>query len=137
MTRCKNSKPKTPSFCAICQWHIIQIQYYIIVHSATSFWPASSPSTSTRRAAALDTGTPGHAQTAPERTKHQPQKRTRTNRREDSTSGRAAQRSKPEAERQKSQSQHDGSRDTTTSRQPAPEEPQRSSQSQRARSAAL
>lgn len=48
------------------------------MHSAISFWPASSPSASPRRAAALDTGTPGHAQTAPERTKRQPQKRTRT-----------------------------------------------------------
>lgn len=51
------------------------------MHSAISFWPASPPSASTRRAAALDTGTPGHAQTAPERTKRQPQKRTRTKRR--------------------------------------------------------
>lgn len=48
------------------------------MHSAISFWSASSPSASPRRAAALDTGTPGHAQTAPERTKRQPQKRTRT-----------------------------------------------------------
>lgn len=42
------------------------------------------------RAAALDTGTPGHAQTAPERTKRQPQKRTRTKGHGDSSSGRAA-----------------------------------------------
>lgn len=61
----------------------------------------------------------------------------RGRRRGDSASGRAAQRSKPEAERQKSQSQHDSSGDTTDSRQPATEEPQRSTQSQRARSAAL
>lgn len=45
------------------------------MHSAISFWPASSTKPSPTRAAALDTGTPGHAQTAPERTKRQPQKR--------------------------------------------------------------
>lgn len=45
------------------------------MHSAISFWPISSPKPSPTRAAALDTGTPGHAQTAPERTKRQPQKR--------------------------------------------------------------
>lgn len=102
------------------------------MHSAIHFWPASSPRASPRRAAALDTGTPGHAQTAPKRTKRQHQKRTQTKRRSDSTSGRAAQRSKPEAERQKSQSQHDSSSgDKTASRQPAPPEPQRSSQSQK------
>lgn len=102
------------------------------MHSAISFWPASSPSTSPSKAAALDTGTPGHAQTAPERTKRQHQKRTRTKRHGDSASGRAAQRSSPEAERQKSQSQHDSSSgDKTASRQPAPPKPQRSSQSQK------
>lgn len=50
------------------------------------------------RAAALDTGTPGHAQTVPERTKRQPQKQTRTKRRGDSTSGRAAPEIKPRSE---------------------------------------
>lgn len=102
------------------------------MHYAISFWPASSPSASPSKAAALDTGTPGHAQTAPERTKRQHQKRTRTKRHGDSASGRAAQRSSPEAERQKSQSQHDSSSgDKTASRQPAPPKPQRSSQSQK------
>lgn len=47
------------------------------------------------RAAALDTGTPGHAQTAPKRTKCQPQKRTRTKGHGDSSSGRAAPEIKP------------------------------------------
>ena len=50
------------------------------MHYAISFWPASSPSASPTRAAALDTGTPGHAQTAPERTKRQPQKWRQTER---------------------------------------------------------
>lgn len=45
------------------------------MYSAISFWPASSTKPSPTRAAALDTGTPGHAQTVPERTKRQPQKR--------------------------------------------------------------
>ena len=68
------------------------------MHSAISFWPASSTKPSPSRAAALDTGTPGHAQTAPERTKRQPQKRTRTKGHRDSTSDRAAPEIKPRSE---------------------------------------
>lgn len=91
------------------------------MHFAISFWPASSPSASPTRAAALDTGTPGHAQTAPERTKRQPQKRTWTERdTETAPTAEPPQRSSPEAERQKSQSQHDSSDgDKTASRHPA------------------
>mgnify|MGYP007063231159 CR=1 FL=1 len=84
------------------------------MHSAISFWPASSTKPSPTRAAALDTGTPGHAQTAPERTKRQPQKRhtdERTRRQHQ------RQRSSPEAKRQKSQSQHDGSSGDKTAQQ--------------------
>ncbi|EHO34149.1 hypothetical protein HMPREF0995_01956 [Lachnospiraceae bacterium 7_1_58FAA] len=70
------------------------------------------------RAAALDTGTPGHAQTAPERTKRQPQKR-HTDRKDTETAPAAEppQRSSPEAKRQKSQSQHDGSSGDKTAQQ--------------------
>lgn len=103
------------------------------MHYAISFWLASSPSASPTRAAALDTGTPGHAQTAPERTKRQPQKWRQTERdTETAPAAEPPQRSSSEAERQKSQSQHDSSSgDKTASRQPAPPEPQRSSQSQK------
>lgn len=88
------------------------------MHSAISFWPASSTKPSPSRAAALDTGTPGHAQTAPERTKRQPQKRhtdERTRRQHQRQS--RPQRSSPEAKRQKSQSQHDGSSGDKTAQQ--------------------
>lgn len=88
------------------------------MHSAISFWPASSTKPSPTRAAALDTGTPGHAQTAPERTKRQPQKRhtdERTRRQHQRQS--RPQRSSPEAKRQKSQSQHDGSSGDKTAQQ--------------------
>ena len=103
------------------------------MHYAISFWPASSPSASPTRAAALDTGTPGHAQTAPERTKRQPQKWRQTER--DTETAPTAEPPRDQAQkrtRQKSQSQHDSnSGDKTASRQSAPPEPQRSSQSQK------
>lgn len=73
------------------------------------------------RAAALDTGTPGHAQTAPERTKHQHSSGHGRRDTETTPAAEPPQRSKPAAERQKSQSQHDGSSgDKTAQQTPSP-----------------
>lgn len=94
------------------------------MHYAISFWPASSPSASPTRAAALDTGTPGHAQTAPERTKHQPQSGDR--RRE--TRRQHQRQSRPEI---KPRSGHARRTRASTAAAAETREPQRSSQSQK------
>lgn len=102
------------------------------MHSAISFWPASSPSPAPPE---LQHWTRERLDTLRQHRSGRsasPRSDTRTKGHGDSTgAAEPPQRSSPEAKRQKSQSQHDGSSgDKTASRHPAPAEPQRSSQSQ-------